>query len=216
MLKVHGAPLSPFVRKVLLTLEFKGLDYELEPVFPGNNDPSFRAMSPLGKIPALEHDGFTTPDSSVICRYLEKVFPEKPLYPTDPQLEARASWIEEYCDTKLMDACGGLFFQRFMAPKIMKQPTDEAAVNNILTNLMPAALDYMESITPEGAPMVADSITIADIAVTTCFLQAQYGDFEVDGATHPKLRAYLDRALTDDVVTVRLEAEKQMLAGLGA
>lgn len=51
MLKFHGVPLSPFVRKVLFTLEYKKLDFEINPVFPGSDDAAFREISPLGKIP---------------------------------------------------------------------------------------------------------------------------------------------------------------------
>lgn len=31
---VIGAPLSPFVRKVHLTMQWKGLEYDMEPVSP--------------------------------------------------------------------------------------------------------------------------------------------------------------------------------------
>jgi len=213
MLKIHGPALSPFVRKVLLTLEYKGIEYQNVLVFPGSDDPDFRAMSPLGKIPVLEHDGFTVPDSSVICRYLDRVFPERPIYPADPMLEARATWIEEYADTRLMDACGGLFFQRLMRPRFLNQPTDEEVVGNILDNLMPAAARYAESIIPDsGGPLVGDAISIADISIVTCFCQARYGEFEVDGNEFPRLRAYLDGALSNEIVKARLESEKRLLA----
>jgi glutathione S-transferase len=213
MLKIYGAPLSPFVRKTLLALELKEVEYELDPVFPGSDDPAFRRMSPLGKIPALAHDDFTISDSSIICRYLDRAFPDTPVYPSDPQAEARATWIEEYCDTRLMDGCGGLFQQKFMFPKLMNRPTDEAAVENILANILPPAVDYIESITPESGPMVGEGISIADIAVVTCFAQAQYGEYEVDGARYPRLRRYLDGAFAHDIVRNRLESEKQMLEG---
>ena len=45
---VHGHPLSPFVRKVLLTLDIKGIEHTNVVVFPGDSSPAFRAMSPLG------------------------------------------------------------------------------------------------------------------------------------------------------------------------
>ena len=102
MLKLYGVPLSPFARKALLALEYKGLEYENVPTFPGDASPEFRAMSPLGKIPILEHDGFTVPDTSVICRYLERIAPEPALYPADPREEARACWLEEYADSRLI------------------------------------------------------------------------------------------------------------------
>jgi glutathione S-transferase len=210
-IKVHGHPLSPFVRKVLLTLEIKGVEYESNPVFPGDPSPAFRAISPLGKIPVLQHDDFTTPDSSVICRYLERVFPETPIYPTDPKLEARASWVEEYADTKVIENCAGLFQQRFLFPRMMNKPTDEAVVDNILAHGMPPVLDYLESIAPESGYFVGGALSIADIAVTTCFLQAQYGDFAVDGTKYPKLGRYLAAAFASPAVTQRMAKERAVL-----
>jgi glutathione S-transferase len=210
-IKVHGHPLSPFVRKVLLTLDIKGIEHESIPVFPGDSSPAFRAMSPLGKIPVLQHDDFTTPDSSVICRYLERVFPEKPIYPADPKLEARALWVEEYADTKVIENCAGLFQQRFLFPRMMNKPTDESVVDNILTHGMPPMLDYLESIAPESGYFVGGALSIADISVTTCFLQAQYGDFAVDGTKYPKLARYLAAAFANPIVTARMAKERAAL-----
>ncbi|MCZ6502588.1 MAG: glutathione S-transferase family protein [Gammaproteobacteria bacterium] len=212
MIKIHGVILSPFVRKALLTLEYKEVEYENEPVFPGSDEPAFRAISPLGKIPVLEHDGYTIPDTSVICRYLDRLFPERSIYPDDPKDEANALWIEEFADTRLMDACAGLFVQRFLNPTLRGQDTDETVVANILDNLMPAALDYVESITPEEGLLVGESVTIADISVVTCFIQGQYGDFEVDGSEYPKIRRYLDFTLNTDVVKNRLVEEKKFMS----
>ncbi len=208
MIKLYGVPLSPFVRKAMLTLEYKELEYDNEPTFPGDESPEFRAISPLGKVPVLEHDGFTVPDTSVICRYLDRIAPQKSIYPTDPQLEARACWLEEYADSKLMENCAALFRERLLNPKMFNQPTNEEVVQNILDNTMPECLAYLESVVPESGYLVGDSLSIADIAVTTCFIQARYGDFDVDGAVAPKLRNYLDQAFAAPLVVKRLEAEK--------
>ena len=210
-IKVHGHPLSPFVRKVLLALEIKGIEYENIVVFPADPSPAFRAISPLGRIPVLQDGDFTTPDSSVICRYLERVFPDKPIYPADPKLEAHALWVEEYADTELTENCAGLFRQRFLFPKMMGQPTDQAVVDNILTNGMPPVLRYLESIAPESGYFVGNALSIADIAVTTCFLQAQYGDFAVDAAQYPKLGRYLAGAFASPFVTARMTKERAVL-----
>jgi glutathione S-transferase len=169
-------------------------------------------MSPLGKIPVLQHDDFAISDSSVICRYLERVFPQAPIYPADPKLEARALWVEEYADTTVTENCAGLFQQRFLFPKMMNQPTDEAVVDKILTHGMPPVLDYLESISPERGYFVGSALSIADISVTTCFLQAQYGDFAVDSTRYPKLGRYLAAAFASPIVTGRMAKERAALA----
>ena len=209
---VHGHPLSPFVRKVLLVLDAKGVAYDNPMVFPADPSPAFRAISPLGRIPVLQHGDFTTPDSSVICRYLDRVFPQMPIYPADPQLEARALWVEEYADTALIEVCAGLFQQRYLFPKMMGKPTDEAVVQDILLNRMPPVLAYVESITPSTGYFVGDALSIADIAIVTCFLQAQYGEFSVDAAAYPKLSAYVQRGFAYPLVLARTAKERAALA----
>ena len=208
MIKLYGVPLSPFARKALLALDYKALDYENVPTFPGDTTPEFRAMSPLGKIPVLEHDGFAVPDTSVICRYLDRIAPEKPLFPADPHLEAKAGWLEEYADSRLIEACAGVFRERLLKPRMLNEPTDEAVVQNLIDNEIPACLDYLETVVPEQGYLVGDALSVADISVTTCFLQARYGDYEVDAQRAPRVRAYLDRAFAAPLVTQRLEAEQ--------
>lgn len=208
MLKLYGVPLSPFARKALLALDYKGLDYENVPTYPGDPSPEFRAISPLGKIPVLEHDDFTVPDTSVICRYLERIAPQHPLYPGDAKLEAQACWLEEFADSRLVEACAGLFRERLLKPKMMNEPTDEAVVQDILDNTLPAQLAYLESVTPASGYLVGDHLTIADLAVVTCFVQARYGDFDVDPHQYPKLSRYLTQAYGSELLSKRLEAEQ--------
>lgn len=208
MIKLYGVALSPFVRKAMLALEYKDLEYVNEPTFPGDASPAFRAISPLGKIPVLEHDGFAVPDTSVICRYLERIAPAKGLYPADPREEARACWLEEYADTYLMESCAGIFQERLLKPRLLRQPTDEKRLATILNTTLPGCLAYVESVVPESRYLVGDSLSIADLAVLTCFIQARYGDYDVDGSQYPKLRRYLDQSYASPLVAKRMESER--------
>ena len=49
MLKVHGVHGSPFVRKVLIALELKGLDYEMVAQMPFTGDEEYKKLNPLGR-----------------------------------------------------------------------------------------------------------------------------------------------------------------------
>ena len=102
--------------------------------------------------------------------------------------------------------------QRFLFPKMMRKPTDEAVVDNILTHGMRPMLDYLESIAPDSGYFVGGALSIADISVVTCFLQAQYGDFAVDAAKYPKLARYLAAAFNNPIVTARMTKERAALA----
>ncbi len=208
MIKLYGVPLSPFVRKAMLALEYKNLAYENEPTFPGDTTPAFRAISPLGKIPVLEHDGFATPDSSIICRYLDRIEPSPPLYPDDAQAEARAAWLEEYADTVLVASCAGIFQERLLKPKFLNEATDEARLAALIDEEMPERCTYLEGLTPEAGYLVGDALSVADISVLTCFLQAAYGGYEVDGGRYPKLRAWIDRLSSAPLVQARMAGER--------
>ena len=102
---LHGAPLSPFVRKARVALAEKGVDYELDPLVPFGVADEYKKLSPLKKIPCWEEGDFALPDSSAIVAYLERIQPEPSLYPQDPKQFARALWYEEYADTKLAEVC---------------------------------------------------------------------------------------------------------------
>ena len=88
----------------------------------------------------------------------------------------------------------------------MNQPTDEAVVLNILDNAMLQCLTYLEALIPESGYLVGDKLSVADLAVTICFIQARYGDYEVDAAVAPKLCSYLDRAHASQLLTQRMAA----------
>jgi glutathione S-transferase len=58
---------------------------------------------------------------------------------------------------------------------------------------LPGILDYLEQVAPEDGYLVGDTITLADIAVASPFVNL--GHIGVEIGARPKLRAYLDRIL---------------------
>ncbi|MBM4385218.1 MAG: glutathione S-transferase family protein [Deltaproteobacteria bacterium] len=127
-LKLIGAGLSPFVRKVRVVLAEKGLAYEHEPLTPFGPNPEYRKLHPLGRIPTLTDGDKVIPDSSAIVVYLEKIAPNPPLISADAYQAARTTWYEEYGDSALVAAAAVFFQQRILFPLFMKKPGDEAVV----------------------------------------------------------------------------------------
>ena len=89
---IIGNYISPYVRKVLVCMELKGLDYRIDPMTPfiGNDD--FSRVSPLRRIPVLIDGELVLNDSSVICQYLEDKHAQPALYPADIAQRAKARW----------------------------------------------------------------------------------------------------------------------------
>jgi glutathione S-transferase len=214
MPRILGVGLSPFVRKTRVFFAEKGLTYDLVPVFPGSPDPEYRKKSPLGKIPCYEEeDGFTVPDSSVICTYIESVHPTPALYPQDPKLRARALWYEEYADTKLLEATIVPFVQRVVNPKFLNQETDEAAVQRMIDEVQPTVFDYLEGEIGDGEYLVGGQFSLADIATASPFVNMQHGGETVDAGRFPKLAAYVERIHARPSFKALIEEEKAMIPG---
>jgi glutathione S-transferase len=205
---LHGVNASPFVRKALLGLAFKGIDYQLNAMMPMGVSAEYKQKSPLGKIPCWEDGDFTLPDSSCILAYLEKVKPTPALYPGDAKAYGRALWLEEYADTKLSDAVGPIFFERIVKAKIMKAPVDEARVQEAIEKKLPESFDYLESQAPEsGDALVGGRFSVADIAVGSQLLNLRHAGVRPDAKRWPKLSAWLEAVHTNPCFKPIVEEE---------
>ncbi len=210
---VYGVSPSPFVRKVLVALAEKDIDYDHEIVSPFDKKPEYLKISPLGKVPAFRDGDTTFSDSSVILAYLEKTRPEKPLYPEDPADYARALWLEEYADTKFGEVIATAFFNRVVKVKLMGGESDEVAVKAALEEELPGCLDYLEGQIANREFFVADRFTTADLSVATMLVQLRYAGEKVDEARWPKLAAWFERVVARPSFQGCLEQDKAMLGG---
>lgn len=210
---VYGAILSPFVRKVLMALEYKQIEYTNENVLPFRTPAAYTKLNPLRKVPVFADEYATLADSSVICDYIEHKYPQAPLYPKTPVERAKALWFEEYADSHLQPMLGpGLFFERLVAPILFKRKADEAMIEKNI-RVLQTAQDYLETQVPAGGFLVGD-LTIADLIVPGGFLNARYAGYEVDAQRWPKLAAYLQRMHAHPLYMHRIEQERAVLEGL--
>lgn len=194
-LVVIGNYVSPYVRKALVCMELKGLDYRIDPIAPFVGNDAFERLSPLRRIPVLLEGEHVFNDSSVICQYLEDTHPERSLYPADPAARARARWLEEYADTALADALiWRLFYQKAIRRYVFGERTDEAVVQDTLSLHIPRALDYLETQLPATGYLFG-TLSIADIAIACMFRTAQFVRFTIDAVRWPRSAAFVERLL---------------------
>jgi glutathione S-transferase len=194
-IQIVGSYLSPYVRKVLVCLELKGLRYEIDPIVPFFGNDEFSRLSPLRRIPVLIDDRVTLSDSSVICQYLEDRHPDPPLYPKDVAERARARWLEEYADSRMGDVfIWRLFNQIAIRPRVFGETTDEAIVAQALATDIPSILDYLETQVPKQG-FCFGSPGIADISLCVFFRNAAFARYRIDAARWPVTAAYVDRVL---------------------
>ena len=192
---VVGSFISPYVRKVLVCLQLKGMAYEVDPIVPFFGNDEFSRLSPLRRIPVLIDGDVTLCDSTIICEYLDERMPSPPLFPRDPIARARARWLEEFADTRMGEVIiWRLFNQRVIAPAVWGRPTDEAVVAKTLEHDLPSVLDYLETQVPADGYLFGP-IGVADIAIGTFFRNAAFARYFVDTARWPRTAAFVTRVL---------------------
>ncbi|ODU22816.1 MAG: glutathione S-transferase [Sphingomonas sp. SCN 67-18] len=208
---VYGATLSPFVRKVLVYGAERGLGLESKVLGLGSTDPDFRAASPFGKIPGFRDGDFAISDSTAIVTYLEAKYPDGGLIPAEAAARARTIWYDEFADTILSAAGGKVFFNRFVAAMIGRQP-DMAAADAAIRDELPPLFDYLEGVIPDSGHLVGDALTLADISVASPFANLAYCDVHVDAARHPRLAAFVAAMHGRDSFAALIAADRAFLA----
>jgi len=190
MRTLYGAPLSPFVRKVAIFLEEKGLSYEWKMLRPQSDE--IRALNPLGKIPVYEEDGFVIADSSVICAYIERTHPSPALYPQDAKKYAQALWFEEYFDGAMIRPMRVIYREGYSNQKFFGKAKDDAEYGKAAAELG-EMFAYLESRLPAGGWLLGE-FSIADISIAVGFGNTHLAGYALDADKYPKLANLLARA----------------------
>ena len=209
---IYGGTLSPYVRKAVVFAIEKGVEFELVQAFGPMGPPEFKAASPFGKIPAMTHGDFSLADSTAIVTYLDAIKPEPNLIPTEAKARAKTIWYEEFGDT-IVGACGGkIFFNRFVAPRLLGREGDLAAADEAQQMEFPKIADYLESVVPAAGYLVEDRFPLADIAVASPFATLGHAACSLNPTTHPKAFGYIESILARPSFATLLEKEREFVA----
>lgn len=214
-IRLYGVILSPYVRKTRLALDYKGLDYEKVQVMPipGVEQPAeFAANSPLGKIPLLGVDEHYINDSSVICQWLEREYPQPALLPENNLAAAKALWLEEYADAQMVPVIGGhLFAEVVLAKAVFNREPIQSDIDAALGTEIPAILTYLQT-QLEGEFLLGNNLCLADLAVGSLFITLEHCNYQWDENRWPQIVAYKKRILATEPFASALAEERQALA----
>jgi glutathione S-transferase len=208
---VYGSSMSPFVRKVLAFAAEKGIEVENVAASRADAPEGFHEASPFGKIPAFRDGDFMLADSSAIVHYLEALKPDPELIPREAKARGKTIWFEEFADTILAPTCGRMFFNRIVAPKFMGREGDPEAADKAEREDLPPALDYLERVIPDTQHLVGDRLTLADLAVATCFANLRHLQVPIDSGRYPKVKAFAETMLSRPSFAKWLEQETAIL-----
>ncbi|XP_008843928.1 glutathione S-transferase omega-1 [Nannospalax galili] len=95
-IRVYSMRFCPFALRTLLVLKAKGIRHEVININLKNKPEWFFEKNPLGLVPVLENSqGHLVCESVITCEYLDEVYPEKKLLPSDPYEKACQKMIFE-------------------------------------------------------------------------------------------------------------------------
>jgi glutathione S-transferase len=205
---LYGSIISPYVRKVAIVLDFKCIDYTIEVLVPfiEKDRKKILQMNPLGKVPVYQDDALVLSDSSAICAYLEKKYPDLLIYPDAAENYAACLWYEEYADSQLIPAILTVAFNLLLAEKFNLVP-DLGAVKNVLDNKLPQIFTYLDHEIGNKKYFINDRFSLADISIAVSFLNLEIAGHHVDPKKWNNLSRYLDEISNEHYI-----AKANMLA----
>ncbi|KAH7558231.1 hypothetical protein BM1_05503 [Bipolaris maydis] len=105
-LKLYSGWFCPFVQRVWIALEEKGIQYQYIEVNPYHKPQSLLDLNPRGLVPTLQYQGKPLYESTVLCEFLEEAFPQHTphLMPTDPYERARTRIWTDYVGSRIIPA----------------------------------------------------------------------------------------------------------------
>lgn len=208
---LYGAPLSPYVSKLLILAEAKGLDLPMTVPPGGVGSDEYKTINPTGKVPALDVDGTVVPESLAIAIYLNSTQDGPSVLGETPLETAKILSVAQVAELYIGDNMGALFGQ--MNPETRSEDITKARLDGMKTGI--ARLDAM--IQP-GPFAVGDTLSLADCTIAP-FLFYATQLFGVFGLAKPlegtkNLETYWNAIRADERVAPVLAKMGEALAAM--
>ena len=156
-LRLVSFMLCPFVQRSVITLEHKGIDYEIDYIDLMDPPAWFHEISPLGKVPLLCVGDQVLFESAVINEYLDEITPPS-LHPADPLEKAmHRAWIEFSSD---------LFMAQFRMMTTKSPEEFDKLRGQIRSNL-----ERLETVVKPGPYYAGETLSLVDTAYAPFFMR---------------------------------------------
>ena len=129
MIELYYFENSICAERPLMTLAEKGVDDWIPHhvhLFKGEQfDPAYLKLNPKAQVPTLVHDGVVIRESSIICDYLDDLYPDPPLKPASrADIAVMLEWIHD-ADTSGYESVASLSFLAVFRAKLLAMSEEE-------------------------------------------------------------------------------------------
>lgn len=174
MIRLYHVPLSPFCRKVRLSLAEKKLEVELVEERYWERDPEFIRRNPAGKVPVLKIDDLTLSESTATCEFIEERYPNPPLLPKDPLARHEVRRLVAWFDDKFhSEVTSKLLYER-VNKKITKEGYPDSTNVKAGAKAIKFHLEYMGWLLDERRWLAGSELSLADFAAAAHLSSLDY------------------------------------------
>jgi glutathione S-transferase len=192
-MKLFHNPLSPNVRRVLLTAAVLGIELEekvLDFSKGEHKNPEFLALNPNGAVPTLVDGDFVLTESRAIMQYLASKKPESGLLPRDEAARADVTRWQFWDAAHFSPQLGTLGFEKVLKGMMGLGDPDQGKIQEALTNFRRFATVLNKRL--EGKQyIVGNTLTVADLTIASSLMYAK--QTEVPLAEFPNVQAWFSR-----------------------
>lgn len=174
MLTLYHVPLSPFCRKVRLSLAEKRIECQLVEERYWDRDPDFLRRNPAGKVPVLKVDGRFMAESAAICEWIEEMHPTPSLMPATPDERAEVRRLVCWFDDKFHSEVTTNLLGERVNKKLMKQGYPESKNIKAGSQKIKFHLDYMAWLLDHRRWLAGNAMTLADFAAAAHLSSLDY------------------------------------------
>jgi glutathione S-transferase len=183
-MKLGYTALSPFCRKVRAAMEYKGLEFELVIADHVTEQPGFNMRA---EVPVLVDGDVVVCNSPDILAYVDRKYPDRPLYPAEARAYAEVRDWERYADTHvdaIMTVIGNWAFAKLPS---MPERLRDAARRDITV-----VYDRLQQ-RLAGRDYVCGEISAADFALYPQVISGAVLNLPLNVDRHGAVRAWLKR-----------------------
>jgi maleylpyruvate isomerase len=182
-LRLFAIPFSTNVERVALALGHKRLEAELVLCDPADRAPIV-AVSGQPLVPVLDDGGTIVTDSSGIIEYLERQYPQRPLFPADPSHQVRMRIFIDWFD-RVWKHPPNAIEQELVAAR------PDAARIDSLSAEMQQWLGWFEQLLEPGPYLFGEQFSAADCAAYPFLTYARGAAPDDDELFHQVLADHL-------------------------
>ncbi|KAK2799617.1 hypothetical protein FQN51_006749 [Onygenales sp. PD_10] len=135
-LKLFGSCFCPFVQRVWIALEVKGIPYQYIEVDPYKKPESLLEVNPRGLVPAIRQGNWGCYESTVLLEYLDDLDSGNPLLPPgDPQLRAHCRLWADHINRHIIPG----FYRLLQEQDLQKQVSYSEELQGEISKLVNAS-----------------------------------------------------------------------------